>query len=160
MPFDTTYNISTYDKNLSGTVTFPGGKDTTITLEPWQLPSTLDYSLAGHDGKVYAFQTTLRKEAENKRHFNPDFEFVFIFLAVFGFIIYKFWKKSEVTETYSQAIFTDKAKPKKKDLLVFYGDELYFSDQQVATILTLSLLQQTFANLENHIYTTPAKFHS
>lgn len=137
MPFDTTYNITTYDKNLSGTITFPGGKDIIITLQPWQLPSELDTALVRHDSAVISFNSYVRSELQkDKPAYTPDAQFIFIFLAIFGFIIYKFWKKSEVTETYSQAIFTDKSKTRKKDLLVFHGDELYFSDQQVASILT------------------------
>lgn len=136
MPFDTTYNIITSDENLSSTVTFPGGKDLVVTLNPGELPSMFDSALARHDSTVISVRQMLQKDLEKENHWTPDFGFVFIFLAVFSFIIYKFWKRSEVPdEAYRQTIFTNKTKPGKKELLTFYGDELYFSDQQIAAIL-------------------------
>jgi Mlc titration factor MtfA (ptsG expression regulator) len=135
MPFDTTYNINTLDENLSGTVTFPGGEDLIITLNPGQLPSMFDSALAHHDSAVTETRIMLQKDLKKENHWSPDFEFVFIFLAIFGFIIYRFWKRSEVNETYSQTIFTNKINKGKKNLLTYYGDELYFTDEQIAAML-------------------------
>lgn len=137
MPFDTTYNITTYDENVNGTFIFPGGEDIIITLKPGQLPSETDSAFARHDSTIIAFNNYAVTQIRKKEPYKPDTQFIFIFLAVFGYIIYRFWKKSEVTEeTYSQSIFTNKAKPGKRNLLVYYGDELYFTDQQIAAILT------------------------
>jgi MtfA peptidase len=131
MPFDTTYFINTNDETLTGTISFPGGKDTLFTLQPRQLPSSIDLSLAHHDMAVRELQDSLKKS----EHFRPDPEFILFFILVFSFIIYKFWKRSEVDETYSQTIFPKKKKSKTK-ALTYFGDELNFSDQQLAAILT------------------------
>jgi len=136
MLFDTTYNITTSDENLSGTFNFPGGEDIIITLKPGQLPSEIDTALARHDSTVISFNNYVGTQLKKEEPYTPDPQFIFIFLAIFGFIIYRFWKKSEITETYSQTIFTNKAKPGKKNLLTYYGDELYFSDDQLSVILT------------------------
>lgn len=136
MAFDTTYFINTYDENISGSINFPGGKDISIELEPWQLPSSLDTALAMHDFAVRKFQNTLVKEKENSKSFTPDTGFIVIFLAVFSFIIYKAWKRSEYDETYSQTIFPNRAKKKARSLMTFYGNELDISDQQLVSILT------------------------
>lgn len=142
MPFDTTYFFINYNKSIRGDFTIEGGADTSIYLGPWQVPSDIDSAfVAGDSTARLAYQ--LLVEAENttkpfvkEEAYTPGAPFILLFLVIFSIIIYRFWKKSEVTETYSQTIFTDKAKLTKKVLLVFYGDELYFSDQQVATILT------------------------
>jgi Mlc titration factor MtfA (ptsG expression regulator) len=78
----------------------------------------------------------LAKEQETAKSFTPDGEFIFVFLAVFAFIIYKLWKRSEIDETYSQTIFPNRAKKKIKTIKAYYGEELGFSDQQLAEILT------------------------
>lgn len=135
MPFDTTYYFMPPEKGVYSNVIFPGGKDTIIVLYPGELPSTLNPNFVHHDSAVIATRLLLLKDLEKQNHWTPDFEFVFIFLAVFGFIIYRLWKRSEVPETYSQTLFTNKAEPSKKNLLTYYGDELYFTDQQVAAIL-------------------------
>ena len=141
MPFDTTYFFVNYNKSIRGEFTVKGGMDTSIYLSPGQVPSDIDPKFAAGDSTARLLYQLIA-EAENapkppaNEKYSPDAQFIFIFLAIFGIIIYKFWKKSEVTVTYSQTIFTDKEKPGKKNLLVFYGDELYFSDQQIAAILT------------------------
>jgi Mlc titration factor MtfA (ptsG expression regulator) len=135
MPFDTTYIVNTYDNNISSTLSFPGGKDTSVILQAWQLPSELDPALVHHDKAVRDLQNTLVKEVESARHYTPGSGFIFIFLVIFAFIIYKLWRRSEEDETYSQTIFPNSEKPKAKNLLTYYGDELGFSDQQLAAIL-------------------------
>jgi MtfA peptidase len=140
MPFDTTYFFVNDNKSIRGEFIIEGGVDTSIYLNPGQVPSDIDSTFASGDGTARLLYQQMQ-EAENafkppiNENYSPNAQFVLIFLAVFGFIIYRFWKKSEVTETYSETLFTDKTKPEKKNLLVFYGDELYFSDQQIAVIL-------------------------
>ncbi|MEO6540393.1 MAG: zinc-dependent peptidase, partial [Ferruginibacter sp.] len=130
------YAIITNDETLSGSITFPGGENISFELQPWQLPSSLDSALAHHDLAVKEFQSSLQKEIPKPQHFTPDPEFIIFFLLIFSYIIYKFWKRSEVDETYSQTIFSNKKKTKDKPVLTYYGDELDFSDQQLSEILT------------------------
>ncbi len=142
MPFDTTYFFVNYNKSVRGEFIVPGGMDTSIYLSPGQLPSDIDSTfVAGDSTARLLYQLMVDTENNPKplveeEAYTPGTPFILMFLVIFSIIIYKFWKKSEVTETYSQTIFTDNKNPGKKDLLIFHGDELYFSDQQIAAILT------------------------
>ena len=136
MPFDTTYFINTYDENISGSITFPGGKDIAIELEPWQLPSELDTALARHDPAVRKFQNSLAKEKEDAKSFTPDPGFVAFFVVVFAMIIYKTWKSSADDNSYSQTIFPGRKKKRTKTFKTYYGNALGFSDLQLIAILT------------------------
>lgn len=135
MPFDTTFNVNTFDPNLNGTLVIRGGKDTAINLAPWQLPSALDSSLAKHDITILDFQNTLAKQANHKEPYMPDPGTIIMFLIVFSFIIFSFWRKSKEPPTYSEAIFNRDDEPRVRPFLTYYGSELQFSDQQLDDVL-------------------------
>lgn len=136
MPFDTTINITTYNPIYSTELTIPGGKDTTITLRPWELPSQVYPSLAKYDDMVHTEQQSLDKAEQEGRHYIPDTGFILFFIAVFVFILYRAIKERKAEPAYSPQVFTNESKPVVNRSLRYYGDELNFSNQQLAAILT------------------------
>ena len=136
MPFDTTIYISTYNENYSTTFTITGGKDTAIKLMPWQLPSQAYPPLARYDSVVYSHQQLLSKAEEKKFHYTPDSGFIIFFVLIFLFILYKAIKEKKTARTYSEQVFYNESKPAANKSLIYYGDELDFSNEQLATILT------------------------
>ena len=139
MPFDTTYVLQYNNNSVRMEVTVPGGADTSIYLNPGQLPSDIDPMFSSADSAVsQAFQ--VMEKTENvppiQKQYSPDPQFILFFVLIFAFIIYKLWKRSEVDETYSETIYPNRPKSKAKPLLTYYGDELNFSDQQLTAILT------------------------
>jgi Mlc titration factor MtfA (ptsG expression regulator) len=141
MPFDTTYYLSNSSRSVDGQVVIHGGIDTSIYLGPGQLPSDVDTLLSANDSAVsqayqLIFNSSATKDAANPKPYTPDSGLLLIFIAVFGFIFYKIWQQSKSGSTYSETIFTDTDEPKPRSYLTYYGDELNFTDEQLATILT------------------------
>ncbi len=141
MPFDTTYFFINQNRSVSGEFIISGGADTSIYLKPGQVPSDIDSMFSAADSVArQVFQQVLKDESSFKpdtsKPYTPGAAFIFIFLAIFSYIIYRFWKRSAVDETYSQTIFTNTTTQKAKKLLAYYGDELNFSDEQLIAILT------------------------
>src|SRR5215216_6017553 len=89
MPFDTTYFVTTHIERISGTIILQGGKDTSITLGPWQLPSQLDSALAGNDSTVRAMQRALARDIQDGKQYVPGNTFIFIFISIFVVIFLK-----------------------------------------------------------------------
>lgn len=154
MPFDTTYYFLNQDNAVKGTLTIPGGNDTTIYLNPGQLPAGIDTMFLAVDSSVSSVYHFLKNESDLvKTHepYSPGGDFIFLFILIFALIIYSLWKKSEEPDSYSQTIFKDTEKTKKRSFHTYYGDELAFSNQQISVILAkrfsyyknLSLSQQT-----------------
>lgn len=136
LPFDTTYFIISNDDYSQVSYTVPGGKDTAIYVAPGQLPSEIDSLFASADSVVRQLYQTGLKNENQPEPYTPDTGFTIFFLAVFSFIIYLAWKKSEVVETYSRHIFPNRPKQKLRSYHRYYGNELGFSGQQLTAILT------------------------
>lgn len=135
MPFDTTYYVSTYDQNVSGTITLPGGKDISIRLQPWQLPSQADSALAHNDKMVRELQRSLAKDIENGKQYVPGNTFIIVFIAIFVIIFLKARQNIRAGVPATTLFYSGKKKP-GKEYHTYYGDELDFSDQQLREILT------------------------
>ncbi len=136
MPFDTTIIITTHNENYSTRLKIPGGKDTTITLEPWESPSHACPPLARYDNVVYSEQQALAKAEQGGRHYIPDTGFIILFICVFLFILYKAIKERKNEPAYNEQPVYNESKPVASPSFKYYGDELNFSDEQLAAILT------------------------
>jgi MtfA peptidase len=135
MPFDTTIYITTYNEHYKTTLTVPGGKDTAITLRPWELPSHAYPPLAGYDDVVRTEQRSLAKAEQEGRHYIPDGGFIIIFILVFVVILYKAIKEKRTEPAYSDPAFTNGSKPVASHSHKYYGDELNFPGEQLSSIL-------------------------
>jgi len=136
MPFDTTIYITTYNKDYSSQLIIPGGKDTTITLKPWEPPSQAYPPLAGYDKMVYERQRSLSKAEKGGSKYIPDSGFIILFVLVFMYILYRAIKERKAEPAYREQAFTNESEPVARRSLRYYGDELNFSDEQLSDILT------------------------
>ncbi len=135
MPFDTTYHVSTYDENVSGTIILPGGKDILIALHPWQLPSQVDSALAGNNKIVRELQNSLAKDIENGKQYVPGNAFIFVFITIFVIIFLKARKNVKQARP-ATTVFYSSEENSGKEYYTYYGNELDFSNNQLEEILT------------------------
>lgn len=161
MPFDTTYYINANKNNTAGYITFRGGIDTSIFLEPGQFPSQLDSSMAGKDSiflqkylELITEQHSFELIEEEKNNYNTDYAPLIFFLIALTFFIFKSYRRVLKGESWKHVLLGDNEpveksqSSKKKSYLTYYGNEIKFTDAEVAAILSKRFLYYRQLNLE------------
>ena len=158
MPFDTTYYINSNNNNTAGYIIFPGGTDTSIFLDQGQLPSQLDSLLAGKDSIIFEKYLELSREiqplsdTETENKFNTDFIPLFLFIGIIFFVIFYGKGKTDSGSRSGNSLEgeteTGTIKKKPKTYLTYYGDEIKFSDAELAAILSKRFPYYRQLNLE------------
>ncbi len=153
MPFDTTYHIETYNPNVKGTVSLPGGENVELFLGPWQLPSQFDTALKKHDSLVLETHSLLAKEVENTDTYNHNYTPFFFLALIFIVTVIKAQKSLRQANTLPSMAYgagNETGSPAKA-YLTYYGDEINLTDSVVAAILSKRFLYYRQLNLENQV---------
>lgn len=153
MPFDTTYHIKTYNPDVNGKVTIPGEGELTLFLAPWQLPSQFDSLLVRHDSIVYSTHQMLAKESESAKTYKPDYAILYVFLAFIAFFLITKTTRFRTWVKKIESVFGIEEEPerirKPKAYLTYYGDEINFTDAELAVILSKRFAYYRQLNLEH-----------
>jgi MtfA peptidase len=128
LPFDTTYYLQEKGSQQFLSVTVPGGKDTTIMMQPGEkIPADLRNpdSLIANIYKTIKEQPTQPAETDNSAAIFISIMLVFLFLRL--------WK--ERRKNLQDAAQAAKTKIEQSPYLTYYGDSLNFSDEEIRDIL-------------------------
>jgi Mlc titration factor MtfA (ptsG expression regulator) len=144
MPFDTTYHLYSIDCTTEETVIMPGGgRDTDIYLVPGQLPG--NSKMLNMDSLVSIIQANSPHKVlkQHEDGYTPGPVFISIFVGILIFIAVKARREAkdyrpEPLQTFlADNDFDENTTVQKKPaVLTYYGDELKFTNEQYATILT------------------------
>jgi len=140
MPFDTTYHIPSAQSNTTITQIVPGGKDTDIYLNQGELPPGMD-SLPNMDSLVKSISSTYNGPTPKKEdHYTPGPGMFIFFIAAFILVIIRFKRSVRKGNENESDSFSETDAPQKNytaapSCLVYYGDELNFSNEELTGIL-------------------------
>lgn len=140
MPFDTTYHIPSAQSNSIITqVVVRGGSDTDIYLKPGELPPGMD-SLPDVGKLINSIP--LQHDIPQKKidRYVPGPGMIIFFIAAFILVIIRLKRSVRNGDENKSDSFSETGAPKKNYLaapscLVYYGDELNFSDDELTGIL-------------------------
>ena len=183
MPFDTTYYIPAGENKLDIVYTVPGGEDTVIHLNKGELPPRIDAVIkkaitterepsSGEPASGYFYD---KKEDP----YAPGPTFIIVFIAIFIFVLLRMRKNigsngDVVSDRFTASdlpISNSRANDYNHRLpcLVYYGDELNFSELELRAILikrfpyfgSLSQIQKTrfLQRLQHFIANKTFKVH-
>jgi hypothetical protein len=134
MPFDTTYHI--YSGNNNNEINFiaPGGQDTSIYLNPGEIPPGMDSlyyeysSLKQQMQGPYGEKNTVKDDAPL-----TSFFFIIVLVVVVVIIRQKIINTLEEDSDDNSSEYTKE--PESKGYLTYYGDQLNFTDEELVTVL-------------------------
>jgi len=133
MPFDTTYYIPAGENRLDIKYFASGGRDTAIYLKKGELPPHIDKQMAYFINKQ--IQVPIPKKVD---HYTPSGTMVVIFVAALIFILLRVKKELNTKDENASGNFNieNKSAPVvKQPYMVYYGEELNFSDEELIIIL-------------------------
>jgi Mlc titration factor MtfA (ptsG expression regulator) len=139
MPFDTTYHILPSENNTSVIYTVPGGNDTDIYLGKGQLPPGMD-SFPDINELLKNFPATTSEKLKEKEHYKPGPAMIITFLTIFIYAFIRLKRNKEDDTENNTGNFTGASSPdiitgKNTSYLTYYGEELNFSDKEIAEVL-------------------------
>lgn len=151
MPFDTTYHIKTQDINSASSITVPGGRDTSIYLERQQLPPHIDSLFKMYDSILMSEQQSRAINYEPNEHYKLGRTMIWFFVILLVFIVIRVRQNLKTGNIDNESMFGDdtSTKRKPKNYLTYYGDEIEFSDAELAIILSKRFPYYRQLNLEH-----------
>ncbi len=133
MPFDTTYHI--YSGNDNNEINFiaPGGQDTAIYLNKGEIPPGMDSLYAEYSSLKQQMQGpyTEKNTTKDDSALTPIFFIVIVVIAII--IKSKFISNREEENDDSSTEVSRETET--KDYLTYYGDQLNFTDKELAAVL-------------------------
>jgi MtfA peptidase len=143
MPFDTTYHFFYTDSNTEEIVVMPGGgKDTDIYLAHGVLPGNVKMLNMDSLVRIVESRNAVPRIIKHEDGYTPGPVFISIFIGILVFIAVKARREAkDYRPEPLQTFLTDNdldedTTVQKKAVLTYYGDELKFTNEQYATILT------------------------
>lgn len=140
MPFDTTYYINQNNNNTALHIIVPGGIDTAIFLEPGQLPPHLEPLIAVYDSVAANNYSYAIEDNGIVKPNTTDYGPLYVFAAfLIFFLISKTKKFKSIINKIDRAFGEDEVIERKssaRSYLTYYGEEINFTDAELAAILS------------------------
>src|SRR5438128_1304622 len=139
MPFDTTYHIYSADSTQTALAFSSEGSDKVeVYYPPGVIPMDIDSARFTQFFPVVRYEEVI----PTKNNYDPSPTFILVMLGILAFIAYMAIREraAEENEMPSERFAGDEdgneILKRKPTVLTYYGDELNFSNEQYATILT------------------------